>query len=112
MELKLKNLLNEDDRFDNSVYHKPSDLKKIGWIVINARKNDGRPLYKLYIGDPKDWGATYRVGSGKFPEDHKLFTTIPIKVEGPRKFRFFQGEDEGYSRPYAYDKIEIKGKDY
>ena len=102
--LKLKDLLKED--VDNSIYHKPKDLKKIGWIVINARKNDGRPLYAMYKGDPSNWKATHRMGSARHSENSKLFYTVPIKVEGSRRFRIL-GDDEKWSRSYVYEKIEL-----
>ena len=98
-------LLTED--YNNSIYVKGKDLKRIGWIVINKRKNDGRPLYTLENDDPKYWHATYRMGTSKVPENSPLFYTIPIKVEGPRRFRILM-DDEGWSRAYAYDEIEIK----
>lgn len=98
---EIKNILKED--FNNTIYVKGRDLK----IVINKRKNDGRPLYTLESGDPKYWGATYRMGTSKVPESSPLFYTIPIKIEGPRKFRILT-DNEGWSRAYAYDEIEIK----
>jgi len=93
--------------YDNSIYVKGKDLKRIGWIVINKRKNDGRPLYTLESGDDKSWGATYRMGTSKHSESSPLFYTIPIKVEGTNRFRMLT-DDEKWSRAYAYEEIEIK----
>ncbi|GJQ43834.1 MAG: hypothetical protein JETCAE03_33320 [Ignavibacteriaceae bacterium] len=95
---------------NNKIYWKPKTLKKVGWIVISKSKNDGRPLYALYDTDDSKWGATYRMGSAKYSESSPLFYTVPIKIEG-NKFRILS-ENEKWSRPYAYQKIEIKGKDY
>lgn len=98
------------NEYDNSIYFKPKNLKKTGWIVINARKNDGRPLYDLYDTDDSKWQATHRMGTAKYPESSSMFYTIPIKIEG-NKFKILS-ENEKWSRPYSYEKIEIKGKDY
>lgn len=115
----LKSKANQDFRFEdynwnnepnNKIYWKPKNLKKIGWIIINRGKNDGRPLYALYDTDDSKWGADYRMGSGRHPENSPLFYTVPIKVEG-NKFRILS-ENEKWSRPYAYFKIDLKGKDY
>ena len=102
----IKEVLNEED-FNNTIHHKPKDLTRIGWIIINQRKNDGRPLYKLYSSDDTKWGATHRMGSGKYTESSPLFYTVPIKVMGPNRFKIL-GENEKWSRPYAYKEIEMK----
>jgi hypothetical protein len=93
-----------NEETDNSIYFKPKNLKKIGWIVINARKNDGRPLYDLYDTDDPKWQATHRMGTSKYPESSSMFYTIPIKIEG-NKFKILS-ENEKWSRPYSYEKIE------
>lgn len=97
------------NELDNSLYVKPDNLQRIGWLTINKRKNDGRPLYKLYDEDDPSWGATWRMGTGKYPEDHKLFYTIPIKIENEvgKKFRIM-GEDEKWSRPYSFDDYMVR----
>lgn len=105
MNIKLKNLIHED--LDNSIYHKPKDLKKIGWLVISTKKNDGRPIYALYKSDPSYWGATYRMGRAKYTESSPLFYTVPIKIESSNKFRILD-ENEKWSRPYSYIELEIK----
>jgi len=114
---EIKKILKEkqDFRFealDNSIYAKPKNLKKIGWMIISKRKNDGRPIYKLYDSDDKKWNATYRMGTSKYAESSPLFYTVPIKVESSNRFRILQGDNGKWGRPYAYQKIEIKGKDY
>jgi hypothetical protein len=102
--MKLKELLTLKEDFDNLIYIKPKYLKKVGTIIINKKKNDGRPLYALYQSDPKSWGATYRMGSLKHPETSPLFYTVPIKIESSNKFRILN-DDETWSRPYSYEKI-------
>jgi len=92
------------NKLDNSIYFKPKNLKKIGWMVISAQKNDGRPLYALYDFDDPKWGATYRMGSGRHSESSPLFYTVPIKIEG-NKFKILSDNDK-WSRPYSYQKIE------
>ena len=63
-------------------------------------------MYALYSTDDKKWGAKYRMGSARYSETSPLFYTVPIKIEGT-KFRILS-ENEKWSRPYSYHKIEIK----
>lgn len=106
--------VNEDDvptnKYNNKIYFKPHNLKRVGWIVINRGKNEGRALYALYDTDDPKWNADYRMGSARHSETSSLFYTVPIKVEG-KKFKILS-DNEKWSRPYAYDKIETKGRDY
>jgi len=98
------------NKYNNKIYFKPHNLKRVGWIVISKGKNEGRALYALYDTDDPKWNADYRMGSGRHSETSSLFYTIPIKIEG-NKFKILS-DNEKWSRPYKFDKIETKGKDY
>lgn len=107
----IKKILNEQQfkktAPDNSLFIKPANLKEIGWIVISKKKNDGRPLYELYDGDKKEWGAMGRMGTGKYTEKHKLFYTVPIKVNKQKKLLYILNDDEKWGSPIKYDSIGL-----